>query len=103
LLNGAVLPDLTAREPDGKHAPYGQLPALGHLAVYSLNLILLRTYLSADSPCVLHEADLGQQPAGLRAGDRLASLWRSWFPPESLEALACAQAGRSCWHRAPPV
>jgi AAA domain (dynein-related subfamily) len=84
LLNAPALPVLVS--PD--HAvPYDRLPALGHLAVYSLNLVVVRTYLS-DGTYVLDETDLGEQPAGCRAWDRLTSIWRSWFPPQSLAALA---------------
>ena len=72
--------------------PYHRLPALGHLAVYTLNLIVLRTYLAEAPPglddYVLDERDLGDQPGRVRPWDRLAAIWRSWFPAESLAALA---------------
>jgi NACHT conflict system protein len=84
LLTATSLPALAAQ---GRDAPYAPLPALGHLAIYSLNLITLRSYLS-DDPYVLDEADLGEQPAGCRAWDRLTAIWRSWFPAASLSALA---------------
>ena len=64
--------------------PYDPLPVLGHVAVYTLNLILLRTYL-ANEPYTLDEPALD---AGDRPWDRLTALWRSWFTPESLAALA---------------
>jgi adenylate kinase family enzyme len=84
LLTATTLPVLAAQDRD---TPYEPLPALAHLAIYSLNLILLRAYLS-DDLYVLDEADLGGQPAICRPWDRLTALWRSWFPPESLAALA---------------
>jgi hypothetical protein len=84
LLTGTALPAPAAQDQPG---PYAQLPALGRLAIYSLNLVVLRYYLS-DGPCVLDEADLGEQPAGLRAWDRLTAIWRSWFSTESLSTLA---------------
>jgi hypothetical protein len=83
--------DLSARarsvaraEPTPTPPPYDPLPVLGHVAVYTLNLILLRTYL-ADETYTLEETAL---EAGHRPWDRLTALWRSWFTPESLGALA---------------
>ena len=64
--------------------PYSSLPVIGQAAVYTLNLILLRTYLSDeywtfDEPAL----DVGDRP-----WDRLTALWRSWFTLESLGTLA---------------
>jgi hypothetical protein len=91
LLTQTSLPGLPARSA-GADTPYDPLPVLGHLAIYSLNLVLLRCYLD-DGTYLLDEADLGGQPAsgqpaGGRPWDRLVSIWRSWFPLESLGALA---------------
>ena len=83
-LTAPALPALASQD---QAVPYVRLPALGHLAVYSLNLVVVRTYLS-DGRYVLDENDLGEQPADCRAWDRLASIWRSWFPPQSLATLA---------------
>jgi hypothetical protein len=95
LLAQTPLPDLSAREcvpagesGVGEKSPYDPLPALGHLAVYSLNLVLLRCYLE-EGTYLLDEDDLGgQQTDGCRPWDRLVNIWRSWFPLESLGALA---------------
>jgi hypothetical protein len=95
LLQQTPLPDLSALESvpagesgAGEKSPYDPLPALGHLAVYSLNLVVLRCYL-ADGAYLLDEDDLGGRPAdGCRPWDRLVNIWRSWFPLESLGALA---------------
>lgn len=84
LLTATTLPVLATQD---RNTPYDPLPVLGHLAIYSLNLILLRAYLS-DAPYVLDEADLSGQHAICRPWDRLTAIWRSWFPPESLSALA---------------
>jgi hypothetical protein len=86
LLTGITLPDLSVRGPDGSEAPYPRLPLLGHVAVYSLNLILLRCYL-ADAQYTLAEADLGQVADGPSPWDLLTGLWRSWFPRSILGAL----------------
>lgn len=85
------LPSAAAAGPDGAtgargETPYRPLPALGHLAVYSLNLVLLRCFLD-DGAYALDEAALGAA-GGRRPWDRLVSIWRSWFPLESLGALA---------------
>lgn len=74
----------TANEPAAAAPPYDPLPVLGQVAVYTLNLILLRTHL-ADHAYALDELCLD---AGDRPWDRLTALWRSWFTPEILAALA---------------
>ena len=91
LLAGTGPLDLSARvraTTPGESAPppppYQPLPVLGHVAVYTLNLILLRTYLSQQD-WTLDEPALN---AGDRPWDRLTALWRSWFTPESLGTLA---------------
>jgi hypothetical protein len=84
LLETTTLPTLAPLDRD---TPYAPLPALEHLAIYTLNLVLLRAYLCDDS-YVLNESSLEDQAAGVRPWDRLTALWRSWFAPESLAALA---------------
>jgi hypothetical protein len=99
LLTQTPLPDLSARESvpagesgAGEKSPYDPLPALGHLAVYSLNLVLLRCYLE-DGSYLLDEDDLGGRLTdGCRPWDRLVNVWRSWFPLESLGAVASVLA-----------
>lgn len=83
--------DMSARArvvPHGETAPtsppYDPLPTLGHLSVYTLNLIVLRTYLSDQD----YRFDEKALDAGARPWDRLTALWRSWFAPESLGALS---------------
>jgi hypothetical protein len=75
---------VTPGEPTPTSPPYDPLPVLGHVAVYTLNLILLRTYLADET----YELDEPNLDAGDRPWDRLTALWRSWFTPESLGALA---------------
>jgi hypothetical protein len=84
LLAATTLPTLA---PQDRDTPYAPLPALEHLAIYTLNLVLLRAYL-CDGSYVLNESSFGDQAAGARPWDRLTALWRSWFAPESLAALA---------------
>ena len=83
-LADAELPDIVATARD---APYPQLPFLGHLAIYTLNLVLLRTYLTDDGAWTLAGADLGGEQGGVPSWDRLNGLWRSWFPVDSLSSL----------------
>jgi len=84
LLTATTLPPLATRD---RNSPYEPQPVLGHLAIYSLNLILLRAYLS-DEPLFLNENDLGGRSGACRPWDRLTATWRAWFPPEGLAALA---------------
>lgn len=67
-------------------SPYGNFSILGHLAVYSLNLVLLVLTLARGDVAV-DEASLAVPLAGCRPWDRLISLWRSWFSLESLIGL----------------
>jgi hypothetical protein len=85
VLTDVSLPDLAAK---AKESPYTPLPTLGHLAIYTLNLVVLRTYLAEGRTWILDEAELGGEQGGLRPWDRLAALWRSWFPADSLSSLA---------------
>jgi hypothetical protein len=84
LLTATTLPALATED---RNSPYEPQPFLGHLAIYGLNLILLRTYLS-DGAFTLKEADLGGESDACSPWDRLTAIWRSWFPAEGLAALA---------------
>ena len=66
---------------------FGSMGLLGHLATYSLNLVLLRTVLSTDG-FEFDEGRFGVYEGGTRAWDRLTCLWRSWFSMDSLRGLA---------------
>jgi hypothetical protein len=85
-----ILDDLTLPDPEPKQralSQYTRLSNRGHLATYSLNLVLLRAYVG-DEEYVLDEGDLTDSAALCRPWDSLANLWRSWFPLESLSVLA---------------
>ncbi|MEO5334875.1 MAG: hypothetical protein H7839_22920 [Magnetococcus sp. YQC-5] len=62
------------------------LPLLGYLAIYSLNLIILRSVLDAR-PWIFDEAAHAGQEDGTPAWERLTYLWRSWFTGERLSRL----------------
>jgi hypothetical protein len=94
----AVLNDMTIPDPAPKQrslSPYDPLPRRGHLAIYSLNLVLLRAYLG-DEEYVLDETALGNHPDSCRPWDSLTNLWRSWFTLEALSALADMVTATRC-------
>lgn len=78
----------------GVSLPFGAgHPFIGHLAIYTLNLVLLRTMLSPsgyvfDEPKFRREGADEQSQTDKMAWDRLTHLWRAWFSLESLEELA---------------
>ena len=81
VLNGDVSPVQRAAD-----TAFDNLPALGHAAVYSLNMVLLWTHLTRE-PVTLDESVLASDHADCRPWDRLTQLWRSWFALESLGPL----------------
>jgi hypothetical protein len=88
-----VLNDMVIPDPDPRRrglSPYPALPMRGHLAIYSLNLVLLRAYLGGDEEYILAESALGERADSCRPWDGLTNLWRCWFTAEGLGALAQA-------------
>ena len=86
----AILNDLTLPDPDPDQrvlSGYARLSRRGHLAIYSLNLVLLRAYIG-DQQYDIDEAELTEVTNGCRPWDSLVSFWRSWFPLDSLSVLA---------------
>ncbi|GIH07591.1 hypothetical protein Rhe02_56580 [Rhizocola hellebori] len=81
VLNGDVSPIQRAAD-----AAFDGLPALGHAAVYSLNMVLLLTHLTRD-PVPFDEGTLFSDHADCRPWDRLTQLWRSWFGLDTLGSL----------------
>ncbi|NUT18496.1 MAG: NACHT domain-containing protein [Hamadaea sp.] len=67
--------------------PFEALPLTGHLAVYSLNLVLLWTLLSTE-PVTVSAHALQASAGECRPWDRLVQLWRSWFSLATLTGLA---------------
>jgi hypothetical protein len=64
------------------------LPAMGQMAVFTLNLVLLRTLLSKQGFAWDNARFLSGD--GVSAWERLTHLWRGWFSLESLGELASA-------------
>ncbi|MBF0627321.1 MAG: ATP-binding protein [Magnetococcales bacterium] len=83
ILQGNTLPVLMTGERDPW---FTRLPLLGHLAIYSLNLIILRSVLDPEG-WILDEANLTDREDGVLPWDRLTHLWRSWFSSEHLSRL----------------
>lgn len=84
LLNGNILPEPMIKNE--QHL-FTDLPITGYLAIYTLNLILLRTLLAPDGYIFKEELSPPSMD-GTRAWDRLSYLWRSWFSFETLNELA---------------
>ena len=74
----------TAQE--GYRTPFGEHPLLGHIAIYSLNLILLRVIVG-DAPYVFDESCIDTHEDGARPWDRLMYIWRSWFALDNLNGV----------------
>jgi hypothetical protein len=82
---GSPAPILTGTS--GRRVPHAALPLVGHLATYSVNLIVLWAMLSKTAP-ILQEEVLPRADGGTRPWDRLTHLWRSWFEFDRLSQLA---------------
>lgn len=71
-----------------KRSPtFPPLPALAQLAVYSLNLLVLRTALS-EGPFTLDEESIRSLQCGVRPWDQLTHLWRAYFSTQDLNKLS---------------
>ena len=88
LLNKREMPSIIRKETvqEGYRAPFGDHPMLGHIAIYSINLILLRV-ITGDPEFVFDEGIVGTYEDGARPWDRMMHVWRSWFSLENLKDL----------------
>lgn len=88
LLNKREMPSIIRKETaqEGYRIPFGDHPLLGHIAIYSINLILLRVIVS-DEPFLFDENQIGTHEDGTRPWDRLTHIWRSWFALDNLKDL----------------
>ena len=81
IMQGVVKTPLgTERTPFAKH------PLLGHMSIYSMNLITLRTILSPDG-YRFAEDGIDTHEDGSRPWDQLTHMWRSWFSLDNLNGL----------------
>jgi hypothetical protein len=94
------------RRPDDK-SHFGEIALLGQTAIYTLNLIILRTILEGDEYCFDEEfytqdATISEvnpklvdtELQGTRPWDRLIYLWRSWFTLDNLNGLSAILKAR---------
>jgi hypothetical protein len=88
LLNKREMPQIMRKETaqEGYRVPFSDHPLLGHIAIYSINLILLRL-ISATGPYVFDESQIESHEDGTRPWDRLLHIWRSWFALGNLNGL----------------
>lgn len=88
VLNKREMPSIIRKETaeEGFRAPFGDHPLLGHIAIYSINLIILRV-VSDSKPFIFDEKQIGIYEDGARPWDRLIHLWRSWFSLDNLNGI----------------
>jgi hypothetical protein len=77
----------------GKETCFQELPLVGYISIYSLNLILLRTILSPEG-FTFDEENISPHEDGTRVWDQLTYLWRSWFSLDNLNGLTAILAAR---------
>jgi len=88
LLNKREMPQIMRKETaqEGYRVPFGDHPLVGHIAIYSINLLLLRI-VSGKAPFVFDECLITSYEDGTRPWDRLMHVWRSWFSLGNLNGL----------------
>jgi len=88
LLSKREMPSIMRKEAaqEGYRAPFGDHPLLGHIAIYSINLILLRAIMSKE-PFSFEETSFASHEDGARAWDQLTYVWRSWFSVDNLNGV----------------
>lgn len=88
MLSKREMPQIMRMETaqEGYRVPFGVHPLLGHIAIYSINLILLRL-VSGNAPFIFDEAEIASHEDGTRPWDRLVHIWRSWFSLENLNGI----------------
>lgn len=67
------------------------MSVLGHLATYSLNLVILAATLSVDGFTFISKNNIEQSDEGTVSfdnWDRMVNLWKSWFPVSDLVGLS---------------
>lgn len=89
MLQGKQLPSIMSVE-DNHHSK--SFPLLGHVAIYTLNLIILRTVLSQDH-YILDEKVFAGKEEGTRPWEQLIYIWRYWFSLDNLNGLTAILVG----------
>jgi hypothetical protein len=88
LLSKREMPQIMRKETaqEGYRVPFGDHPLVGHIAIYSINLILLRL-VAGKAPFDFDESEIASHEDGTRPWDRLMHIWRSWFSLGNLNGL----------------
>jgi hypothetical protein len=88
MLNNREMPQIMRKETaqEGYRVPFGDHPLVGHIAIYSINLILLRL-VAGKRPLIFDESEVASHEDGTRPWDRLMHIWRSWFALGNLNGL----------------
>lgn len=88
LLNKREMPQIMRKETaqEGYRVPFGDHPLVGHIAIYSINLILLRL-VAGRHPFIFDEGHVASHEDGTRPWDRLMHIWRAWFSLGNLNGL----------------
>ena len=88
LLNKREMPSIIRKETaqEGYRVPFGDHPLIGHVAIYSMNLVLLRVIVGGQT-FVFDETAIASHEDGTRPWDRLIYIWRSWFALGNLNGL----------------
>ena len=89
LLTKREMPSIMRKEAaqEGYRAPFGDHPLPGHIAIYSINLVLLRTIVD-DEPFIFDESLIPAHEDGTRPWDQLTRIWLSWFALEHLNGVS---------------
>ncbi len=97
LLSKREMPQIMRKETaqEGYRVPFGDHPLVGHIAIYSINLILLRL-VSGREPFLFDESEIASHEDGTRPWDRLMNIWRSWFSLENLNGLTAVMVANRC-------
>jgi hypothetical protein len=83
LLNSNTFPSIMT---ESNKTSFNDHPLIANLAIYTINLIIIRTVLSGGS-YIFDERAISQNEEGVRPWDRLSHLWRTWFSVENLNGL----------------
>jgi hypothetical protein len=88
LLSKREMPQIMLKETaqEGYRVPFGDHPLVGHIAIYSINLVLLRL-VAGKAPFDFDESEIASHEDGTRPWDRLMHIWRSWFSLGNLNGL----------------
>jgi hypothetical protein len=74
---------------EGFRVPFEQHPLIGHMAIYTINLVIIRVIMGEGSFEFSENLFLTHED-GTRPWDQLTHLWRSWFSIDSINGVTAA-------------